>query len=66
MKTLEQLQFNNSFSRLPAGFYSRLQTTPLAHQFLISFNPAAAELIELHVAEAQRADFVDVISGKKL
>ncbi|MBI3188053.1 MAG: YdiU family protein [Gammaproteobacteria bacterium] len=66
MKTLEQLQFNNTFSRLPTGFYSRLQTTPLAQQFLISFNPAAAELIELHASEAQRADFVDVISGKKL
>lgn len=66
MKTLEQLQFNNTFSRLPPEFYSRLQTTPLAQQFLISFNPAAAELIELHAAESQRADFVDVISGQKL
>ncbi|MBI3188782.1 MAG: hypothetical protein HYZ31_13075, partial [Gammaproteobacteria bacterium] len=50
MKTLEQLQFNNTFSRLPPEFYSRLQTTPLAQQFLISFNPAAAELIELHAS----------------
>jgi hypothetical protein len=66
MKTLEQLQFNNTFSRLPGEFYSRLQTTPLAQQFLISFNPAAAELIELHAAESQRTDFTDVISGKKL
>lgn len=50
METLEQLQFNNILSRLPGEFYSRLQTTPLAQQFLISFNPAAAELIELHAA----------------
>ena len=64
MKTLEQLQFNNTFSRLPGDFFSRLQTTPLAQQFLISFNPAAAELIELHASEAQRADFVELITGK--
>jgi len=66
MKTLEQLQFNNSFSRLPAEFYSRVQPTPLTKQFLLSFNPAAAALIELYATESQREDFVDVISGKKL
>lgn len=66
MKTLEQLQFNNTFSRLPGEFHSRLQTTSLAHQFLLAFNPAAAELIELHADEAKRTDFVDVITGKQL
>ncbi len=66
MKTLEQLQFNNSFSRLPAELYSRVQPTPLTKQFLLSFNPAAAALIELYATEFQREDFVDVISGKKL
>lgn len=65
MKTLEQLRFNNTFSRLPAAFHSRLQTTPLTQQFLLAFNPAAAELIELHADEAKRSDFVDVITGSK-
>ena len=66
MKTLEQLQFNNSFARLPAEFYSRLQTTPLTQQFLLSFNPAAAQLIELHPSESARPDFVDIVTGKNL
>ncbi|MCW8854814.1 MAG: YdiU family protein [Gammaproteobacteria bacterium] len=65
MKTLEQLQFLNAYSQLPEGFYSRLNTTPLSNQYLISFNQQAAELIELHPDEVMRDDFIDIISGKK-
>ena len=65
MKTLEQLQFNNTYVELPDEFYSRLNTSPLSNQHLISFNQQAAELIELHPDEVMRDDFVDIISGKK-
>jgi len=65
MKKLEQLQFENSYSKLPDIFYSRHATTPLKNQHLISFNAAAAELIELGSDEFMRKDFVDVVSGKK-
>ena len=65
MKTLEQLQFDNTFSRLPDIFYSSVKPQALSGQHLISFNPAAANLIELDPAQQQRNDFVDVISGKK-
>ena len=65
MKKLEQLQFENSYSKLPDIFYSRHATTPLKNQHLISFNAAAAELIELGSDEFRRKDFVDVVSGKK-
>ena len=49
---------------MPDEFYSRLNTTPLSNQHLISFNQQAADLIGLHPDEAMREDFVDIISGK--
>ena len=64
MKTLEQLQFDNTYVNLPDEFYDRLVTTPLANQHLISFNSQAANLIELHPEQASRTDFVDIITGK--
>lgn len=66
MKQLEQLQFDNSYARLEGDFHSRLSTVPLANQHLISFNSRVAQLIELNPEEAQREDFIDYISGKKM
>lgn len=63
MKTLEQLEFDNSYARLPQEFWSPHQPEPLADHFLIHFNRQAADLIELNHAEAERTDFVDIISA---
>jgi uncharacterized protein YdiU (UPF0061 family) len=63
MKKLEELKFENSYSRLPEIFYSRHTTIPLSNQHLISFNADAAELIELDPEESKREDFADIISG---
>ena len=65
MKTLEQLNFCNNFAELPSVCYSPQSITALKKQYLISFNPAAAKLIELDPTEAKREDFVDLISGKQ-
>ena len=65
MKKLEELKFDNSYSRLPEIFYSRHTTTPLSKLHLISFNADAAELIELDPEESKRTDFADIISGAK-
>ncbi|HEY9197764.1 MAG TPA: YdiU family protein [Gammaproteobacteria bacterium] len=64
--TLEQLRFSNSFARLPEHFHTRVLPTPLASPYLISFNPRAAELIDLDPAEADRADFPVIFNGGKL
>ncbi|MFP5506274.1 MAG: protein adenylyltransferase SelO family protein, partial [Gammaproteobacteria bacterium] len=66
MLSLEQLRFSNSFARLPDDFHARVLPTPLGQPYLISFNPAAAELIELDAAEAARADFPVIFNGGKL
>lgn len=64
MRRLEQLNFSNSYARLPAPFHSRLQPTPLEGTRLLSFNPAAAELLDLDPVEALRPEFTRWLSGQ--
>lgn len=66
MRKLEELQFSNSFSaKLPSAFYARVDATPLESPFLVSFNPEAADLIELHHEEHRRPEFVEVFNGDR-
>mgnify|MGYP001469361715 CR=1 FL=1 len=55
MKTLDQLNFENSFAGLPGIFHSRLKPTSLPAPYLVSFNADAAHLIDLDRDEAARA-----------
>ncbi|MES1982568.1 MAG: YdiU family protein [Pseudomonadota bacterium] len=66
MKKLEQLNFDNTFARLPDVFYSRLSPTPLPQPYLVSFNADAAALIDLDMSEAQRAEFAEYFAGNRL
>lgn len=66
MKTLEQLTFNNTFARLSGAFYTRVKPTPLDDTYLVSFNPEAACLIDLHEAEADREAFASCFVGNTL
>ncbi len=65
MHTLESLPFTNSFSQLPEYLHGRIQVTPMENVHLASFNPAAAQLIELDPAQAQRKDFADFFNGTR-
>ena len=66
MRTLENLSFDNSFRRLGAAFYRDVAPTPLSAPYLVSFNAAAAEAIELDPSEAARAEFAEYFSGNRL
>ncbi len=66
MKKLEQLNFDNTFARLPSTFHSPVNPSPLAKPYLVSFNPSAAELIELSVHESSRDEFVQCFIGNHL
>jgi uncharacterized protein YdiU (UPF0061 family) len=66
MKKLDQLNFQNTFARLPDTFHSRLHPTPLPEPYLVSFNANAAELIDLDADEAMRADFAEYFIGNRL
>ena len=67
MPTLETLNFVNSFARLPQSFYySRVAPTPLPSPYLVSFNAAAAALLDLDPSEATRADFAEYFCGNRV
>src|SRR5262249_36141097 len=66
MRTLADLPFDNTYARLPAAFYQRVEPTPVPDPYLVAFNPDAAKLIDLDAAEAQKPDFVEYFAGNKL
>ncbi|MDQ1557568.1 MAG: serine/tyrosine/threonine adenylyltransferase, partial [Pyrinomonadaceae bacterium] len=63
MRRLEELQFDNTYARLPAAFHSKVSPTAFPAPYLVSFNPAAAGLIDLDPREAERAEFVEYFGG---
>ena len=66
MRTLEELNFHNTYARLPESFYSRVTPTPFSKPpYLVSFNAAAAALIDLDPKEAARPEFADYFSGSR-
>lgn len=66
MRTLENLQFDNTYARLPEDFYKRVMPTPLPSPCLVSFNQAAAALIDLDPDEAKRPEFAGCFGGSFL
>ncbi len=65
MATLEQLRFDNTYARLPAGFGARVHPSPFPDAKLVSVNPAALKLLDLTPEEAQRPEFVAAMGGAK-
>lgn len=66
-RRLETLSFDNSYARLPETFYARLNPTPFSEpSYLVSFNPAAAELINLDPEQATRPEFAALFGGSML
>jgi len=61
-----RLRFDNTYSRLPPGFFTRLQPTPLPDPYLVAFNPSAAGLVGLDPAYAGTREFVETFSGNRV
>ncbi len=66
MTTLDNLHFDNTYSRLPEKFFRRVQPTPLPSVYLVSFNKKVAELIGLDAGETAKPEFVEYFTGNKL
>ena len=66
MFTLETLEFDNTYARLPEVFRRLVKPTALPAPYLVSFNQRAAELIDLDPREAARPEFADYFTGNKL
>jgi uncharacterized protein YdiU (UPF0061 family) len=66
-RQLEEIKFDNTYARLPEALYAKLNPTPFSEPpHLVSFNPAAAELIDLDPGEAKRPEFAGVFGGSML
>ncbi len=63
LRKLEDLSFDNTYVRLPEAFYARVSPTPLSNPCLVTFNPDAGALIDLHPDEAKRPEFVGCFGG---
>lgn len=66
MRRLTDLQFDNTYARLPQNFYAKLAPTPFSSPYLVNFNADAARLIDLDPADALSAEFVEYFSGSRL
>jgi uncharacterized protein YdiU (UPF0061 family) len=66
-RRLESLTFDNTYARLSEALHTKLHPTPFSEPpHLISFNAAAAELIDLDPDEAKRPEFAAVFGGSML
>jgi len=63
LHTLEELNFDNSYSNLPAHFYQPKQPEPLTDPFLISFNPDVARLLDLDPCSADPETLARYFAG---
>jgi serine/tyrosine/threonine adenylyltransferase len=66
MPTLEQLRFDNTYARLPAGFGVSLRPEPFPDTRLVSVSPSALRLLDLEPSEAERPEFVQGFGGARL
>ena len=66
MRKLDELNFDNTYRRLPEDFYHLIEPKGFENPQLVAFNPDAAELIDLDPQEAHTEEFLDYFSGKKL
>jgi uncharacterized protein YdiU (UPF0061 family) len=66
LHTLDSLNFDNSYGRLPDAFHAKLKPTPMPDPYLVSFNEAAAGLLDLDPAEAGRPEFLRYFAGHDL
>ncbi|MSO91297.1 MAG: YdiU family protein [Acetobacteraceae bacterium] len=61
-----QFSFDNSYARLPAGFYARLEPTKVSAPRLVRVNAALAEELGLDVAALASDEGVAVLAGNIL
>lgn len=63
LRTLETLNFDNSYARLPETWFQRTAPKPMKHAHLISFNPRVAKHLDLDPCRAHPNDLVRYFGG---
>lgn len=59
-------RFDNSYARLPHGFYSAVQPTPVKNPQLIRFNRELADELDLGWQNASEAELAAIFSGNRI
>jgi uncharacterized protein YdiU (UPF0061 family) len=59
------LRFDNSYARLPADFYTRLDPTPLPEPYLVGYSGPAGALIGLDAQAHGRQELVEALAGSR-
>ena len=59
-------RFENSFAKLPDGFFARLHPTPVSEPVLLAFNTELAEELGLETQALSREDLAQVFSGNRV
>lgn len=65
MKHLNQLDFDNSFSRLPESFHTPLDATPLAQPKFVAFSSSAGQLLNIEDTQEHRELLTAYCSGNE-
>jgi uncharacterized protein YdiU (UPF0061 family) len=65
VRHLTDLPLDNSYARLPPGFYEVVDPTPLPDPYLVAFNPDAAALLGLDPDVVRDPDLPLYLSGSK-
>ena len=66
LKTIHELNHDQSYANLPDNFFHRVAPEGLKDPYIIDFNEHAAELINLSHDQKNDADFLAYMSGNKV
>ncbi len=66
MTTTAPIEFDNSYARLPAGFFARLAPTPVTAPALLRLNVPLAEQLGLDPAWLRSAEGVGMLAGNRM
>jgi uncharacterized protein YdiU (UPF0061 family) len=66
MTTLDDLDYDNGFARLPDTYYSRVQPTPLPTPYLVTASADALQLLGLDPATAHQPGFIETLAGNRV
>lgn len=65
LRNLDNLNFDNSYARLPESWFQRTSPKPLKHAHLISFNPRVAQRLDLDPCQVNPDQLVAYFGGLK-
>lgn len=65
MRPITDLQFDNTYARLPEECFQRVEATPLPDPYLVSLNPAVAQVLDLDLGASTPSELAAYLSGSR-